>query len=151
MGFFVFVCFYLLLFYYSFYLRLDSLNISYINLWKSSQFEVCHLISPITYCATIKLSRTEWKGVIFEVFTTFFHKTCFAIGLIARGSWCYTHYVIIMLGMVCVATYIYEGACVVEEAIFRLSQTCWKSNTYIIGFNTCVGRLCDLDALFSDN
>ena len=138
MGFFVFVCFYLLLFYYSFYLRLDSLNISYINLWKSSQFEVCHLISPITYCATIKLSWTEWKGVI-------------AIGLIARGSWCYTHYVIIMLGMVCVATYIYEGACVVEEAIFRLSQTCWKSNTYIIGFNTCVGRLCDLDALFSDN
>ena len=103
------------------------------------------MISPITCCATIKLSRTEWKGVIFEVFTTFFHKTCFAIELIARGS--YTHYVIIMLGMVCVATYIYEGACIVEEAIFRL----FESNTYIIGFNTCVERLCELDALFSDN
>ena len=67
---------------------------------------------------------------------------CFAIGLIASGC-CYTHKVII-----CVATsVIYEKACIAEGVTFRLFQTCRKLSTYMTGFNICVRKSCELDAL----
>ena len=34
-----------------------------------------------------------------------------------------------------------------EKGQFRAFKTYWKFNTYMIGYNTCVGKLCELDAL----
>ena len=73
------------------------------------------------------LNRLE-EGPFFEVFTTFLPG--FSVKCVLPLGWLH-------LGVV----YIEEGA------IFRLFQTCWKLSSYMTGLNTCVRKLCELDAL----
>ena len=116
------------------------MKIRYINLWKSSQFQVCYLVSTWSSLEKIDKGTIFWS--IHHILAWFFSKMCFVIGLIAPGC-CYTHNVIIYVA----TSVICEKACIEEGAIFRLFQTCWKLSSYMTGLNTCVRKLCELDAL----
>ena len=139
------ICFRLLVSSYS--KILDPLKTSYMNLWKSSEFQVYYVFWA--YCTTIKLSWTNWKSrgttflSIHHILVCIFSKRCIAIWLIGPGC-CYTHNVVI-----CVATkFIYEKAGIAEGSIFILFQACMKLSTYMTEFNTCVRRIVELDTLF---
>ena len=125
------------------------MKISYINPWKSSQFEVCYLLPQIIYCTTMKMS---WKiveeGPFLKVFTTFLA----GVSVKCACYWADSTWVLMLynkfhgkarLGVCCNLGHLWKSL-FFAGSNFQYFE---KLSTYMIGFNTSVKKLFELDAL----